>query len=93
MSTALVLSTSLRLSAAVAMREPELMRLPRVRLNTDIHSLTAMDAASTAMATQLNVTGAGFKIFSTLLFSSSTPMTSTITATARPARYSKRAWP
>lgn len=59
MSTALVVSTSLRLSAAVAMREPELMRLPSVRLNSDIHSLTAMDAASTAMATQLKVTAAG----------------------------------
>ena len=58
------------------------------RLNIAIHSFTAMEAASTPTVTQLKSTGVGEKIFSTLLLSSSTPMTRIITATISPERYS-----
>ena len=93
MSTALVLSTSLRLSAAVAMRVSEPMIRPMVRLKPLIHSLTRMDAISTATVSQLNTTGVGCSTLTTDSFSSEKPMPRMVTLTTSPARYSYRAWP
>ena len=92
-STAAVLMTSLRLSVAVASSVAEPMRLPMVRLNIAIHSFTPMLPASTATVSQLNATGVGCKILPKLVRASSKPMTMISTDTARPARYSMRAWP
>ena len=88
MSTAEVEITSLRLSSAVAISAPDSIFLPMPRLKRAIQSLTAMDMSSTITVAQLNTTPVGCRIFSTLLLSSSTPMTRIITATIRPERYS-----
>ena len=84
---------SLRLSAAVASRAVEPMRLPRVRLNRAIHSFTAMEAISTPATAGVKSTGLGEKIRARELFTSSRPMNRISTATARPLKYSARAWP
>ena len=86
--TADVEITSFRLSSAVAMSVVDSILRPILRLNIAIHSLTAMDAASTPMLTQLKATAVGERIFSTLPLSSSTPMTRIITATISPEKYS-----
>ena len=91
--TALVVSTSFRLSAAVAIRVSEPMRWPMVLLKRLIQSLTPMDAASTATLSQLNTTAVGWSTFRTDSFSSESPMARMVTQTTRPARYSYRAWP
>ena len=92
-STAAVLSTSLRLSAAVAMRVSEEMIRPMVRLKPLIHSLTRMDTTSTATVSQPNCTGVGCSTLVTDSFSREKPMPRMVTLTTSPARYSKRAWP
>ena len=92
-STAAVLITSLRLSAAVASSAAESIRFPSVRLNEASHSFTAMDSTSTAAVTGLSAVSCGCRIFSTPLLASSSPMTRIITDTASPAMYSMRAWP
>ena len=91
--TALVVSTSLRLSAAVASSVSEAMRCPTVRLKRLIQSLTAMDAASTPMLSQLKMTGVGWRTFTTDSLPSERPMARMVTLTTSPARYSYRAWP
>ena len=91
--TAPVVSTSLRLSAAVAIRVSELIFLPTARLKPLNQSLTRMDAASTPMLSQLNATGVGWSTFRADSFSSERPMARMVTLTTRPARYSYRAWP
>ena len=92
-STALVVSTSFRLSAAVAIRVSELMRCPMVLLKRLIQSLTPMDAASTPTLSQLNTTAVGCSTLSADSFSRDRPMARMVTQTTRPARYSYRAWP
>ena len=83
----------MRLSAAVAISAPEWMRPPTFLLNRAIQSFTRIEAASTPTVTQLKVTGVGARILPRLVFPNSSPITSTITATARPDRYSNRACP
>ena len=92
-STAPVVSTSFRLSAAVAISVSEPMICPMVRLKPLIQSLTAMDAASTPTLSQLNATGVGCSTLTTDSLSSENPMPRMVTLTTSPARYSYRAWP
>ena len=92
-STAEVVITSLRLSAAVASSAFEFILLPIFRLNSIINSFTNMEAHSTHTAVNENSIGSGLINFSTELLPSSRPMKSIITATVRPAIYSIRAWP
>ena len=92
-STAEVVITSLRLSAAVASRAFEFILLPIFRLNSIINSFTNMEAHSTHTAVSENSIGSGLINFCTELLPSSRPMKSIITATVRPAMYSIRAWP
>ena len=87
-STAPVVSTSLRLSAAVAIRVSEPMVRPMVRLKPLIQSLTKMDAASTPTLSQLNATGVGWNTLTTDSLSREKPMPRMVTLTTRPARYS-----
>ena len=89
--TAPVVMQSLRLSAAVARSVVESMRLARFRLNRFIQNFTAMEATSTAAAVRVKLTGVGWKILSTEVFTSSTPMTTIKAATPSPLRYSARA--
>ena len=88
-----MVSTSFRLSAAVAIRVSELMRWPMVLLKRLIQSLTPMDAASTPTLSQLNTTAVGWSTLSADSFSRDRPMARMVTQTTRPARYSYRAWP
>ena len=67
-STAAVLITSLRLSAAVASSAAESIFLPSVRLNEASHSFTAMDSANTAAVTGLSAVSCGCRIFSDAAF-------------------------
>ena len=92
-NTAEVEITSLRLSAAVASSAPESICLPRVLLNKDSHSFTAIEPASTMTSGRENATGEGAMIFMREDLPSSTPMTRISAATARPDRYSNLAWP
>ena len=92
-STAAVEITSLRASAAVARSVSESIKTPILWLNRLIHSLTAMDATNTPADNQPKLTGVGCSTLSALSLSSSMPMTRIMTETARPARYSYRAWP
>ena len=69
------------------------MMRPMVRLKPLIHSLTRMDAASTATVSPLKTTGVGCSTLTTDSFSSEKPMPRMVTLTASPARYSYRAWP
>ena len=87
-STAPVVSTSFRLSAAVAIRVSEPMVRPMVRLKPLIQSLTRMDAASTPTLSQLNATGVGWNTLTTDSLSREKPMPRMVTLTTRPARYS-----
>ena len=69
------------------------MRCPTVRLKRLIQSLTAMEAASTPMLSQLKMTGVGWRTFTTDSLPSERPMARMVTLTTSPARYSYRAWP
>ena len=91
--TAPVEITSLRLSAAAAVRAAEPIRLPSFRLKTAIQSLTRMEQTRMTTISAETSTASGCRILPTELLTSSTPMTRIRTATARPDRYSMRAWP
>ena len=84
---------SLRLSAAVAKMAVESMYLPRRVLNRDSHSFAPMESTSTATMGMDTATAVGFMILPMEVLASSKPMTTIITATAKPDRYSNRAWP
>ena len=57
---------------------------PMVRLKPLIHSLTRMDAISTATVSQLNITGVGCSTLTTDSFSSEKPMPRMVTLTTSP---------
>ena len=86
--TAPVVSTSLRLSAAVASSVSEAMRWPTVRLRRLIQSLTAMETASTPRLSQLKTTGVGCRTLPMDSLPSERPMARMVTLTTSPARYS-----
>ena len=87
-STALVEMTSLRLSAAVAIRVSDSMVRPTRRLKTLIHSFTRMEAHSTATVSRLKPTSSGWRILPADSFSRLRPMAMIMVLTARPATYS-----
>ena len=60
--------------------------------NTTVYVFKKPATSTTATGTE-NATGVGAMIFSTEVFPSSKPMINIIPATARPDRYSYRAWP
>ena len=91
--TAPVEIASLRLSAAVARTVDEPMWFPSLVLNRDSHSFTKTEPTSTAIMGIEASTAVGCRIFPTEVFASSKPITTIMAATARPDRYSKRAWP
>ena len=92
-STAPVVSTSLRLSAAAAASVVEPTVRPTLRFISAIHSFTAMEITSTVTAAPEKATSSGCRMLPTEVRTSSKPMTTIIAATARPDRYSNRAWP
>ena len=63
------------------------------RLNRAIHSFTRMEQTSTTAITGENSTLWGWMILSRELLASSKPMMIIMADTARPDRYSNRAWP
>ena len=77
----------------LARREAEPMRFPRARLNRNIQNFTPMEASSTTAVTQVNSTADGWMILSREDLASSKPMRMMSTLTARPLKYSNRAWP
>ena len=58
-----------------------------------MYSFTAMEATRIPTVSTLRVTSSGFRIFSTLLLRSSTPIKMMSMATTRPETYSSRPWP
>ena len=86
--TAAVAMTSFLESTAVASSVSDEMARPRRRLNADIQSLTAIEAASTSTTAGPKSTSSGWKILSAELVTRLRPMAHTRTATTRPARYS-----
>ena len=92
-STALVEMTSLRLSAAVAIRVSDSMIRPTRRLKKLIHSFTRMEAHSTPTVSRLKPTSSGWRTLPADSFSRLRPMAIIMVLTARPATYSYRAWP
>ena len=92
-STAAVAAVSDRLSAAVASMAAEWILLPTRRLYRHIYSFTQMDAARITRAATLKSTADGWRIFSTDVLASSTPIRRMRPATMRPETYSSRPWP
>ena len=91
--TAAVAMESVRLSRAVALKAAAFTRLPKERLKKHIHSLTAMEAASTTTVTALTESASGDAIFSAEDLKSSTPTRVMSRETIKPDMYSIRPWP
>ena len=91
--TAVVVSTSFLLSAAVASRVVESILFPIRVLKIIISAFTRIDAIRTIIESRENSTVTGWSTFSKELFASSNPINKIITATVRLARYSNLACP
>ena len=78
------------LSCMAASRVGESMRVPTVRLNAPIHSLTSMVNTRTTAETAEKATASGCRMRSTEVCKNCTPTTQMMSETMRPAMYSVR---
>ena len=92
-STAVVATQSLKLSAEVAIIAEALSFLPIFLLKNPIQSLIQTEIINIKIEIFEDSRGVGFKIFSTELFNNSNPINKIRAETIRPAIYSILPWP